>query len=108
MVIVVILLHQLISATQWIAFMAVERVWTHCRNGTLPEWSINLFKQGESPPSTARGVSPPFAFLSFRFHVLEILVHNLKANRFIESFRRRIRNAGGDAHTVHPARLHPA
>src|SRR3989304_7549799 len=55
-------------------------------------------------------VSPPTLQLfkrSHRSHVIEILVHYLKANRFIESYRRYIRYTGRDAHAVHPVRPHP-
>jgi len=49
-----------------------------------------------------------FAILLFLFHVIEIFVHDLEADRFIEISRRRIRYAGGDARALHSARLHPA
>jgi len=68
--------------------------------------------KGEAKRRGLRRVVSPLTLQLFkrshRFHVIEILVHYLKADRFIESYRRYVRYTGRDAHAVHPARLHPA
>ena len=68
-------------------------------------------QQRPSPPGQLQRVVSPLTLQLFkrshRFHVVEVLVHYLKANRFIESYRRYIRYTGRDAHAVHPVRPHP-